>query len=77
LVLVGRVVRGSSIFGSAGELRVNMNAPDEICLALAAGTPPQDFYHLVFSGPANSLIGAFRLRYLAPLCQSFVEPTVS
>jgi len=45
-----------------------MNAPDESCIALAARTPPQDFYHLAFSGPANSLMGAFRLRYLAPLC---------
>ena len=41
LVLVGRVVGGSSIFGSADESRVNMNAPDEICLALSADAPPQ------------------------------------
>jgi hypothetical protein len=43
LVLVGRVVRGSSVFGSADELRVNINAPDGSCIALATGTPPQDF----------------------------------
>src|SRR6516225_3270411 len=62
---VGRVVRCSSVCGSTEELRVNMKAPDEFCLAgtCRAGATRHKISN---TSPSlvqqNSPLGAFRLQ---------------
>jgi hypothetical protein len=51
-LLVGRVVRGSSAFGSADELRVNMEAPKEL-LAKSALTCCRRSPHQCVAGEAR------------------------
>src|SRR6516164_6906574 len=58
LMLVGRVVRGSSVFGSAGGLRVNMKSPDEIAGEDRRRVPP----HTTFLAPRLLWSQQFRCR---------------